>query len=135
VVPRSNFDNIAFACISVFQMLTTSDFGDVLFPAMRGAGPIAAVYLIALIGLGNWMLLNLFLAIIITGFSETKAQVCSYFTSNLHCIQHTPHSTLHTPHSTLHTPHSTLHTAYTSQNFPRPSSKTAKKHQLCIDRF
>ena len=104
VVPRSNFDNIAFACISVFQMLTTSDFGDVLFPTMRGAGPIAAVYLIALIGLGNWMLLNLFLAIIITGFSETKAQVC---TSSQQPALHSPHSTLHTPHSKLHIPHST----------------------------
>lgn len=83
-VPRSNFDNIAFASLTVFQMLTTSDLGDVLFPAMRGAGPIAVAYTIALIGLGNWMLLNLFLAIIITGFSETKAQVCHPFFVQIH---------------------------------------------------
>mmetsp|Transcript_36006 Transcript_36006/g.86996 ORF Transcript_36006/g.86996 Transcript_36006/m.86996 type:complete len:1485 (+) Transcript_36006:2-4456(+) len=73
--PRNGFDTFFFSCLTVFQLLTTSDLGDVMYPALRGTTGIAALYFVALVVIGNFMLFNLFVAIIITGFSETKAMI------------------------------------------------------------
>ena len=72
IVPRGNFDTFYDALISVFQIFTTSDLGDVLYPAIRGTGMYIALYFVAQILLGNLLLFNLFTGIIITGFQETK---------------------------------------------------------------
>jgi hypothetical protein len=73
--PRFCFDTFFFSCLTVFQLLTTSDLGDVMYPALRGTNMFAALYFVGLVVIGNFMLFNLFVAIIITGFSETKAMM------------------------------------------------------------
>ena len=75
LVPRGNFDSFYDALISVFQVFTTSDLGDVLYPSIRGTGMYASLYFVAQILLGNLLLFNLFTGIIITGFSETKDEL------------------------------------------------------------
>lgn len=75
LAPRVGFDSFFFACLTVFQLLTASDIGDVMYPAMRGSGTLSGAYFVGLIVIGNFMLFNLFVAIIITGFSETKAAI------------------------------------------------------------
>ena len=69
LAPRDGFDDFFGALLTVFQLLTTSDIGDVMYPAMRGVGEWTVVYFILITVIGNFMLFNLFVAIIITGFS------------------------------------------------------------------
>jgi len=46
-----------------------------MYPAMRGADDWTVIYFILITVIGNFMLFNLFVAIIITGFSENKADI------------------------------------------------------------
>ena len=75
VSPRCHFDDFWSAFLTVFQLLTTSDIGDAMYPALRGLGPFSVLYFIMITVIGNFMLFNLFVAIIITGFSENKADI------------------------------------------------------------
>jgi hypothetical protein len=71
-VPRGNFDTFNTAFITVFQVLTMENWQLVLYDCMRSSVNkfITAVYLVSWIFLGNFMLLNLFLAILLDSFSE-----------------------------------------------------------------
>ena len=71
-LPRSNFDTFNTAFITVFQLLTMENWQVVLYDCMRSSVPkyLSAVYLISWIFLGNFMLLNLFLAILLDSFAE-----------------------------------------------------------------
>jgi len=75
LAPRNNFDDFWMSVLTGFQLLTTSDIGDAMYPAMRGAGEATVIYFIVITVIGNFMLFNLFVAIIITGFSENKANI------------------------------------------------------------
>jgi hypothetical protein len=46
-----------------------------MYPALRGTSMFSALYFVGLVVIGNFMLFNLFVAIIITGFSETKSMI------------------------------------------------------------
>lgn len=72
--PRGlNFDSITSSFITVFQILTMENWQIILFNMMRGnllRKVLVAIYLIAWIFLGNFILLNLFLAILLDAFLE-----------------------------------------------------------------
>ena len=69
-VPRGNYDSIGPAFITVFQVMTMENWQTVLFDSMKGDifKPLVAVYYIGWIFLGNFILLNLFLAILLDSF-------------------------------------------------------------------
>ena len=69
---RSNYDYFLNAFITVFQVMTMENWQDILFVSMRSDVNklITSVYLISWIFLGNYVLLNLFLAILIDGFTS-----------------------------------------------------------------
>jgi hypothetical protein len=71
-VPRGNFDQFSIAFITVFQVLTMENWQSVLFDSMRSSvNPfIICIFYIAWIFLGNFILLNLFLAILLDSFLE-----------------------------------------------------------------
>lgn len=71
-LPRGNFDTPAIAFLTVFQILTMENWQTLLFDLMRGelSKLLVAVYLIAWIFVGNFILLNLFLAILLDSFIE-----------------------------------------------------------------
>jgi hypothetical protein len=71
-VPRGNFDSFNTAFVTVFQVLTMENWQVVLYDCMRSEVNkiITAIYLISWIFLGNFMLLNLFLAILLDSFAE-----------------------------------------------------------------
>mmetsp|Transcript_31531 Transcript_31531/g.76314 ORF Transcript_31531/g.76314 Transcript_31531/m.76314 type:complete len:1933 (-) Transcript_31531:88-5886(-) len=73
VVPRMNFDNIVNAAITTFQVLTVANWNDDMYDTVASTDPGAALYFYTIIVVGNWMLLNLFIAILIQGFAEQKA--------------------------------------------------------------
>lgn len=71
-VPRSNFDTFNSAFITVFQVMTMENWQVILYDCMRSKvnKMITVLYLISWIFLGNFMLLNLFLAILLDSFAE-----------------------------------------------------------------
>ena len=74
--PRGNFDSFWIAFVTVFQVLTMENWQDNLFQSMRTSTPkpITAVFYISWIFVGNIVLLNLFLAILLDAFvSENDA--------------------------------------------------------------
>jgi voltage-dependent calcium channel L type alpha-1S len=70
--PRGNFDTFPIALITVFQVLTMENWQFVAFDAMSSeVGKwIPAIYMITWIFAGNFILLNLFLAILLDSFLE-----------------------------------------------------------------
>jgi len=68
VESRSNFNNLANAFITVFQILTGEDWNMVMYDGIRCGGFIATGYFIVVQILGNTIILNLFLAILAINF-------------------------------------------------------------------
>ncbi|OMJ93489.1 hypothetical protein SteCoe_3461 [Stentor coeruleus] len=70
-VPRGNFDSFHWAFVTTFQILSTENWNDVLTSSLRSdIGPWSCLILILWIILGNFILLNLFLAILLDSFNE-----------------------------------------------------------------
>jgi hypothetical protein len=69
---RPNFDTFQAAFFSVFQLLTIENWGDILILTFRSSINkfLSTIYLITWIFIGNYVFLNLFLAILIDGFTQ-----------------------------------------------------------------
>jgi len=80
-LPRANYESFSVAFITVFQVLTMENWQQVLYTSMRAANnsaifkTISALYYISWIFIGNFILLNLFLAILIDAFAEEDAEM------------------------------------------------------------
>uniref|UniRef100_A0A7N8Y4B3 Voltage-dependent L-type calcium channel subunit alpha n=1 Tax=Mastacembelus armatus TaxID=205130 RepID=A0A7N8Y4B3_9TELE len=76
---RSNFDNFPQALISVFQILTGEDWDAIMYNGiMAYGGPVfpgilVAIYFIVLYVCGNYILLNVFLAIAVDNLAEAES--------------------------------------------------------------
>uniref|UniRef100_A0A3B4FBI7 Voltage-dependent T-type calcium channel subunit alpha n=1 Tax=Pundamilia nyererei TaxID=303518 RepID=A0A3B4FBI7_9CICH len=70
---RKNFDSLLWAIVTVFQILTQEDWNKVLYNGMASTSPVAALYFIALMTFGNYVLFNLLVAILVEGF---QAECC-----------------------------------------------------------
>ena len=70
--PRANFDSFHNSFVTVFQLLTMENWQVILYDTMRSDvnKVLTAVYLISWIFIGNFMLLQLFLAILLDSFSD-----------------------------------------------------------------
>merc|ERR1719189_1065639 len=67
---RKNFDSLLWATVTVFQILTQEDWNIVLFLGMKRTSHWAALYFVALMTFGNYVLFNLLVAILVEGFSN-----------------------------------------------------------------
>ncbi|KAK1805167.1 hypothetical protein P4O66_019527, partial [Electrophorus voltai] len=65
---RKNFDSLLWAIVTVFQILTQEDWNMVLYNGMASTSPLAALYFVALMTFGNYVLFNLLVAILVEGF-------------------------------------------------------------------
>ncbi|KAJ6659460.1 hypothetical protein lerEdw1_018694 [Lerista edwardsae] len=78
VVRRSTFDNFPQALISVFQVLTGEDWTSIMYNGiMSYGGPVypgilACIYFVVLFVCGNFILLNVFLAIAVDNLAEAE---------------------------------------------------------------
>ncbi|XP_056626060.1 voltage-dependent T-type calcium channel subunit alpha-1H [Triplophysa dalaica] len=87
VSDRKNFDSLLWAIVTVFQTLTQEDWNVVLYNGMASTSPLAALYFVALMTFGNYVLFNLLVAILVEGFqaegdasrSETSDDISSDF--------------------------------------------------------
>uniref|UniRef100_A0AAF5DMJ9 Voltage-dependent T-type calcium channel subunit alpha n=1 Tax=Strongyloides stercoralis TaxID=6248 RepID=A0AAF5DMJ9_STRER len=71
---RMDFDSFLHAIVTVFQILTQEDWNMVLFNGMAQTTPWAALYFVALMTFGNYVLFNLLVAILVEGFQESKEE-------------------------------------------------------------
>lgn len=60
---------------ALFQILTQEDWNKVLYNGMASTSPVAALYFIALMTFGNYVLFNLLVAILVEGF-QAEVQYC-----------------------------------------------------------
>jgi len=72
-VPRLNFDDFWISLVTTFQLLSLANWNDVRQDAIAGTNDAFNLYFFILIIVGNWMLLNLFIAILVQGFAEQRA--------------------------------------------------------------
>ncbi|XP_076326543.1 voltage-dependent T-type calcium channel subunit alpha-1G-like isoform X2 [Tachypleus tridentatus] len=69
VCDRKNFNSFLWATVTVFEILTQEDWNLVLFNGMEKTSHWAALYFVALMTFGNYVLFNLLVAILVEGFS------------------------------------------------------------------
>uniref|UniRef100_A0A4W6CUY6 Calcium voltage-gated channel subunit alpha1 Ib n=1 Tax=Lates calcarifer TaxID=8187 RepID=A0A4W6CUY6_LATCA len=72
VPDRKNFDSLLWAIVTVFQILTQEDWNVVLYNGMAATSPLAALYFVALMTFGNYVLFNLLVAILVEGFQAEQ---------------------------------------------------------------
>ena len=66
---RSNYDNFGFGMLTTFQILSGENWNEVLYDAINSTSYAAVVYFVLLVVIGNFLVLNLFLAILLSKFS------------------------------------------------------------------
>ena len=69
-VPRANFDDFLTGFMTVFQVLTGENWNDLLWASYKTSGALGWVYFLSLTFVGNYMIFNLFLAILLAKFNE-----------------------------------------------------------------
>ncbi|KAG2453381.1 hypothetical protein HYH02_001605 [Chlamydomonas schloesseri] len=69
---RSNFNTMWSSAYTVFQILTCDDWLRITWNGMRGAGNASVLYFMTWVVIGNFILLTLFLAILITSFQSDE---------------------------------------------------------------
>ena len=70
-VPRSNFDNFFWSMVTVFQMLSGENWNAVMYDCWRARGWLAVFFVISLIVIGVFIVMNLFLAILLKNFEDS----------------------------------------------------------------
>lgn len=70
--PRTNFDNLGWAVITILQVLLGEGWNEIMYSCMRSVNLFWAVYYIALVVFGNIIMLNLFLAILLGNFDKAR---------------------------------------------------------------
>ena len=71
-IPRHHFDTLLSALVTVFQVLTGEDWNFVMYDSMETAGSWSALYFVLLLVVGNFLVLNLFVAILLTNFGAQE---------------------------------------------------------------
>uniref|UniRef100_A0A3Q1B6Y1 Ion transport domain-containing protein n=1 Tax=Amphiprion ocellaris TaxID=80972 RepID=A0A3Q1B6Y1_AMPOC len=80
---RKNFDTLLWAIVTVFQILTQEDWNVVLYNGMASTSPWAALYFVALMTFGNYVLFNLLVAILVEGFQAEVRMTSLVFASSI----------------------------------------------------
>ncbi|KAG6604562.1 Voltage-gated Ion Channel (VIC) Superfamily [Phytophthora cinnamomi] len=70
-VPRINFDTFLWSLISVFKIITADNWNEDIYDIIRGNGMYAALYPLSLMVFGNFIMMNLFLALLLDKFSTS----------------------------------------------------------------
>ena len=70
--PRANFDNLMWASLTVFEIMIGENWNGVMYDHMRSGSTFNSVFFVALVVLGNIIMLNLFLAILLGNFDRAR---------------------------------------------------------------
>ncbi|CAE8595941.1 unnamed protein product [Polarella glacialis] len=69
---RPNFSNFLHSLISVFIVVTGENWNEVMYVAMESTGWVAALYFVPVMIVGNYIILNLFLAVLMDQFAKAE---------------------------------------------------------------
>eukprot|EP01062_Namystynia_karyoxenos_P002769 TRINITY_DN1097_c0_g2_i1.p1 TRINITY_DN1097_c0_g2~~TRINITY_DN1097_c0_g2_i1.p1 ORF type:complete len:2446 (+),score=704.96 TRINITY_DN1097_c0_g2_i1:141-7478(+) len=69
-VPRANFDNVGTGMLTMFQILTGEDWNQIMYNGMRATGPAVSIFFVTYFFVGNYLMLNLFVAIFLSQASQ-----------------------------------------------------------------
>eukprot|EP00752_Nemacystus_decipiens_P011295 g10037.t1 len=69
-VPRSNFDTLMNAFTTIFEILSGENWNTVMYDARRATGWVSVFYFVSLIIMGMMIVMNLFLAILLSNFTN-----------------------------------------------------------------
>nr|UGV94655.1 CaV1 voltage-gated calcium channel alpha-1 subunit [Trichoplax adhaerens] len=78
-IPRSNFDSFWQSLLTVFQILTGEDWNEIMYNGIKALdgidrfGILAVFYFIILVVVGNYILLNVFLAIAVDNLANAES--------------------------------------------------------------
>ncbi|KAL3311374.1 Voltage-dependent N-type calcium channel subunit alpha-1B, partial [Cichlidogyrus casuarinus] len=71
--PSQNFDTFVKAILTVFQILTGEDWNTIMYNGVRaGNQPFASLYFVVLMLIGNYTILNVFLAIAVDNLANAQ---------------------------------------------------------------
>ena len=70
--PRAHFDNFWWGFVTVFQVLTGENWNEVLYDGMKVAGFNSVLFFLLLTFIGNYVIFNLFLAILLDQFDQNE---------------------------------------------------------------
>merc|ERR1719216_655128 len=68
--PRESFESIGDSMLNVFRIVTGDDWNEFMFLFTPVIGEWAAVYWIAIVIFGDWIFMNLFIAILLNRMAE-----------------------------------------------------------------
>ena len=71
-VPRCHYDTLLWSFTTIFQILSGENWNANMYDGWRAAGPIAVLYYVSLITLGMFIVMNLFMAILLSNFGSDK---------------------------------------------------------------
>ncbi|CAE8581533.1 unnamed protein product [Polarella glacialis] len=74
-VPRAHFDTFLWSFITVFQILSGENWNAVMYDGMRSTGWPACFYFMTVMIIGNFVVLNLFLAILMASFDNERQKM------------------------------------------------------------
>eukprot|EP01083_Nonionella_stella_P139257 424463_1 len=69
---RATFDTFWWSLITVFQVIGGENWNEAMYDGIQGIGFKAAFYFVSLFVIGNYILLNLFLAILLSNFGTDE---------------------------------------------------------------
>jgi len=81
--PRANFDALRHAVLTVFQVVTGENWNEVMYDCMQVNGVVGAVYVATMYCIGNYIVLNLFLAILLDNFQSAGKESSATFYDEL----------------------------------------------------
>jgi hypothetical protein len=73
-VPRAHFDTFPWCVITIFQILSGENWNTVMYDGMRGTGWHAVFFFIICVLVGNFLILNLFIAILMSNFEQERGK-------------------------------------------------------------
>ncbi len=72
---RAHFDTFLWSCVTIFQVLTGENWNLVFYDAVKSRGPIGSIlYFGVVVCVGNFVILNVFLAILMCSFERQNEQ-------------------------------------------------------------
>lgn len=71
-IPRANFDTFGVAMVTIFQMMTGEDWNMVMYDGIAATGGGSFLYFAIIVVIGNFLILNLFLTILLSGFEDDE---------------------------------------------------------------
>lgn len=73
-LPRNNFDSLLWSFVTVFQILAGEAWNEVMYSVIGVTSPVYILYFISWVVIGQFILLNLFLAVLLDNFSQQEEE-------------------------------------------------------------